>query len=98
VVASGGRRYDEHMSDAVAADRKATEPEVRAHAPEIRRLADELGLATPLLRKDGTLVIHASDRGYRAANRLSAAASGVVGAYVHVITDDVPGAVPVRPL
>jgi hypothetical protein len=30
--------------------------------------------------------------GYKTADRLSATASQIVGAYVHVITDDVPGA------
>lgn len=86
------------MSDAVTADRKATKDEVRVHAADIRRLADELGLALPQVRDDGTLVIHPTDRGYRSANRLSAAASGVVGAYVHVITDDAPGATSLNPL
>lgn len=86
------------MSDAVAADRKATEPEVRTHAAEIRRLARELGLSAPLLRDDGTVVVHPNDSGYHTANQLSAGASAVVGAYVHVITDDVPGATSLRPL
>jgi hypothetical protein len=50
------------MSDALAADRKATRPEVVAHAESLRETA----------------------------NRLSAVVSHVVGAYVHVITDDSP--------
>jgi len=87
-----------HMAEAVVADRKATVAEVRAHAAVIRRLAGELGLATPRVRDDGALVIHSSEPGYQAANRLSAAAGGVVGTYVHVITDDVPGAVSARNL
>ncbi len=86
------------MTDAVAADRKATAAEVAARASEIRTLARELGLVGLRLRGDGALVIHDNARGYRTANRLSAAASGVVGAYVHVITDDVPGAVSTRDL
>lgn len=86
------------MSTAVASDRKATGSEVRAHAAAIRRQAAELGLAAPRVRDDGTVVIHSPDPGYRTANRLSAAASGVVGTYVHVITDDVPGAATARDL
>lgn len=86
------------MSDAVVADRKATSREVSAHAAAVRRLATGLGLGAPRVRDDGTLVIHSSDPGYRAANRLSAAASALVGAYVHVITDDVPGAASAREL
>ncbi|MDQ3640201.1 MAG: hypothetical protein M3450_01715 [Actinomycetota bacterium] len=86
------------MREAVVADRKATGAEVRAHATAIRRLAHELGLAPPRMRDDGTVVIHSSEPGYQTANRISAAASSVVGAYVHVITDDVPGAVSARNL
>jgi hypothetical protein len=37
-------------------------------------------------------MIHSDEPGYKTANWLSAIASQVVGAYVHVITDDVPGA------
>lgn len=86
------------MTEAVVVDRKATGAEVRAHAAAIRRLPHELGLAPPRMRDDGTVVIHSSEPGYQTANRISAAASSVVGAYVHVITDDVPGAVSARNL
>jgi hypothetical protein len=80
------------MSDTVAADRKATWREVRQQAAAIRRLAAEFGLAAPRIRDDGTVVIHSTDPGYHTANRFSAASTRAVGAYVHVITDDVPGA------
>ena len=86
------------MSDAVAADRKATRDEVLSHAAAIRALAADLDLTAPRLRDDGALVIHTTEPGYRTANRLSAAASQVVGTYVHVITDDVPGAAHVQEL
>ncbi len=86
------------MSDAAVADRKATADEVRGHAAVIRRLAADLGLAAPRARDDGTLVIHSDEPGYGAANRLSASASAAVGVYVHVITDDVPGAMSAQPL
>jgi hypothetical protein len=80
------------MSDALAADRKATRPEVVAHAETLRDQAAQLGLSPLRIRDDGTLVIHSEEPGYKSANRLSAIASQVVGAYVHVITDEVPGA------
>jgi hypothetical protein len=80
------------MSDAIAADRKATREEVLGRAEAIRRLALDLGLAGLRLRDDGTVIIHSDEPGYQVANRLSLAASRTVGAYVHVITDDVPGA------
>ncbi len=86
------------MSDALAADRKATREEVLARAPAIRQTALEFGLPPLRLRDDGTVVMHSDEPGYRAANRLSAAASRVVGAYVHVITDDVAGAASAREL
>lgn len=86
------------MSDALAADRKATRDEVRARADVIRRTARDLGLAALRVRDDGTIVIHSDEPGYHTANRLSAEASRVVGAYVHVITDDVPGAASAREL
>jgi hypothetical protein len=80
------------MSDALAADRKATLPEVEAHAKSLHDEAAQLGLSPLRVRDDGTLVIHSDDPGYKTANRLSAIATQMVGAYVHVITDDVPGA------
>jgi hypothetical protein len=86
------------VSDAVAVDRKANADEVRRHAALIRRIATDLGLGPARIRGDGALVIHSDEPGYHGANRLSAAASAVVGAYVHVITDDVPGAVSAKPL
>jgi hypothetical protein len=86
------------MSDALAADRKATREEIVAHADAVRQSATQLGVGRLGLRDDGTLVIHSDDPGYGSANRLSIAASQVVGAYVHVITDDVPGAAAAREL
>ena len=80
------------MSDAPAADRKATRDEVVAHASSLRESVARLGLGSLRIRDDGTLAIHSDDPGYKTANRLSVIAGHVVGAYVHVITDDVPGA------
>lgn len=86
------------MADAAVTEHKADAGQVRAHAIEVGQLADNLGLLPPRLRDDGTVVIHATDAGYRTANRFSARASTIVGAYVHVITDDVPGAASAREL
>jgi hypothetical protein len=86
------------VSDALAADRKATRPEVVAHAESLRERAAQLGVPPLRIRDDGTLVVHSDQPGYKTANRLSAIASQVVGAYVHVITDDVPGAAAAQPL
>jgi hypothetical protein len=80
------------MREVTVADRKATGSEVTAHAAAIRRLAQDLGLGRPRLRDDGAVIVHSDQPGYRSANRLSTAATRVVGAYVHVITDDVSGA------
>ncbi|MDQ6613739.1 MAG: hypothetical protein M3083_03025 [Actinomycetota bacterium] len=79
------------MPRSSVADRKATKDEVQPYAAKIRVLATAGGLSGPRLRDDGTLVVHSDEPGYRAITRLSAAASELVGRYVHVITDDVPG-------
>lgn len=76
------------MSSTAVADRKATEREVRGQAAAIRALVAQLGLGSPRLRPDGTVVVRSTEAGYRAVLRLSAAASDIVGVYVHVITDD----------
>ena len=86
------------MSTVAVSDRKATRDEVVAHAGDIRRLATELDLGEPMLREDGAVVVRSPESGYRLVTRLSAAASVLVGAYVHVITDDAPAAVGLREL
>ena len=80
------------MARAIVADRKATRSEVASHAREIRAVAEELGLERVRVRDDGTVVAHSEEAGYRAVMLLSGAATNLVGTYVHVITDDVPGA------
>ncbi len=79
-------------------DRQATAHEVTAHAAAIRDMASRLGLGPVRLRGDGTVVVHSSEPGYRGVTRLSAAASERLGSYVHVITDDVPGALDTQEL
>ena len=85
-------RYHFGVQRASVADRKATRNEVRVYAAKIRDLATAAGLTRARLRGDGTVVVHSDEAGYRAVTRLSVTASELVGHYVHVITDDVPGA------
>ena len=80
------------VSDALAADGKATREDVVTHASPLRESAARLGVAVYASRDDATLVIHSDDPGYKTASRLSTIAGHLVVAYVHVITDDVPGA------
>lgn len=86
------------MARATTTDRKASVEEVRAHADALRALAAELDVAPVGVRSDGTVVVHAGAPGYRQALEMSARASALVGTYVHVITDDVPGALDARGL
>lgn len=86
------------MANAVVADRRATRDEVLAHADAIRRIAAALALGAPGIRQDGTVVVHSDEPGYHSVNRVSIETSRLVGAYVHVITDDVPGAGDTAPL
>lgn len=86
------------MARATTTDRKASVEEVRKHARELRELAAELGVGPVGVRDDGTVVVHADEPGYRQALDMSERASTLVGCYVHVITDDVPGAADAREL
>lgn len=79
------------MSKATTTDRKASASEVRTHAEEVRRLAKEVGVSEPRLRTDGTVVVRSEQPGYRDVVVLSQRLTDLVGCYVHVITDDVPG-------
>ncbi len=80
------------MMRSVVGDRKAAREEVRAHAEGLRWIAADQGLAEIQLRYDGALIVHDDAPGYHQVNRLALGAAQIVGAYLHVITDDVPGA------
>jgi hypothetical protein len=80
------------MAQAVGVDRKATRSEVIAHADDLRRVAARQGFVDVHIRSDGALIVHDETAGYRLLNRLASSASELVGAYVPVITDNVPGA------
>lgn len=79
-------------------DRKATAAEVRAHADALRVHAATAGVTDLRLFNDGTVVVHSEGPGYREAFNFSFLASESVGCYVHVITDDAPGANGAAPL
>lgn len=85
-------KYHGGVCETIVSDRRASWQEVAARRAELRAEADTCGLTEPRLRKDGAVIVHAPDPGYRLASRFAAAAAGVVGAYVHVLTDDVPAA------
>jgi hypothetical protein len=91
-------RYDDVVPRSTVAQRKATADDVNPHRAAIRRLTADLGLSSPRLRGDGTVIVHSDETGDGAVTRLSVAASEIVGEYVHVITDDVPGALDAREL
>lgn len=73
-------------------DRRADFAEVEKHRHELRRAVDRSALSRPRLRSDGTIIVHSEEPGYREVLRFAAEAANLVGAYVHVITDDVPAA------
>ncbi|MHB8325615.1 MAG: hypothetical protein ACYDHB_14550 [Candidatus Dormibacteria bacterium] len=76
----------------VVADRKAARTEVLGHADMLRRIAADQGFGEIHLRYDGAVIVHDDGPGYHQVNRFAPAAAQIVGAYVHVITDDVAGA------
>lgn len=80
------------MSYTTAAGRVATRDEVIAQRDALRHLADQHGLGGPRLSASGTVVIHTDDSGYRTVRGFATAVSGLVGAWVNVITDDAAAA------
>jgi hypothetical protein len=87
------------VSNLLTADRLATMAEVLAKRVELRSLVERYGFEVAVLTEDGTLILPNAGPSYRRIARLAGEASRLVGAYVQVITDDVPAAsVPTRPL
>jgi alkylated DNA nucleotide flippase Atl1 len=87
------------VSDLLTADRLATTAEVLTKRAELRSLAERYGFEVVALIDDGTLIVPNAGPSYRQIARLAGEASRLVGAYVQIITDDVPAAsVPTRPL
>lgn len=80
------------MPQLMTADRRATLDEVTAKRAELRALASRHRFGEPRLTDNGMIVVHSDAPGYRAVARFAGEASRLVGAYVQVITDDVPAA------
>lgn len=80
------------MTWAIASDRQASRPEVTATAVALRAAAHGTGVTGARVRDDGAIIVHSPDVGYRVIARFAAAAAGIVGSYVPVISDDVPAA------
>lgn len=80
------------MPDVVASDRVASRSEVLAHRAKLAELARASGLSGARADAAGVVIVHSDAPGYAAVRRFAAAASRVVGAWVNVITDDVPAA------
>jgi hypothetical protein len=78
------------MSRVEQVDGTADVQAVRQHRQRLHELAHQNGLTELRVRGDGTLIVHSARPGYRAVVRFASDAADVVGAYVHVITDDVP--------
>jgi hypothetical protein len=74
----------------MTADRRATLDEVSAKRSELRSLASRYGFTQARIAAGGMIVVHSDAPGYRAVARFAGDASRLVGAYVQVITDDVP--------
>ncbi|MGH9065956.1 MAG: hypothetical protein ACRD0J_00290, partial [Acidimicrobiales bacterium] len=66
--------------------------EVVAAREPLRRLAASESLTGARVDPAGTVIVHSEAPGYGPLRRFAAAASGVVGVWVNVITDDVPAA------
>jgi hypothetical protein len=70
---------------------RAPANQVRRARDQLRRTADELGLSNLRLAKDGTLVVHVDDDpSYRQVLKFVTEASRILGAELHVVTDDAP--------
>jgi hypothetical protein len=80
------------MSELMTADRRATADEVASKRGELQALAATHGVGPARLATDGVIIVHSDDAGYRKLARFAGEASRLVGAYVQVITDDLPAA------
>lgn len=71
---------------------RATRDEVIAHRVQLRRMASDEGLSELRVDPAGTVIAHSDAPGYGSLRRFATAASSLVGAWVNVVTDDVPAA------
>jgi len=80
------------MSKTVTPDRVATRAEVLRQRRRLADLAAEYGLGEPRVDERGTVIVRSAEPGYRLLARYATDATRLVGAWVNVITDDVPAA------
>jgi hypothetical protein len=80
------------MAELMTADRRATIDEVTAKRSELRSLALRHGFGEARVAADGMIIVQSDAPGYRPVARFAGEASRVVGAYVQVVTDEVPAA------
>ncbi len=79
--------------------RAATADEVAAKRVELRALASRHRFAAIDVAGDGMIIVRTDAPGYRDLARFAGEAARLVGAYVQVVTDDVPAAsAPTKPL
>jgi hypothetical protein len=80
------------MPDVTSTDRLASRAEVLEHRERLADLARANGLTEVRADAAGVVIVHSEAPGYASVRRFAAAASSVVGAWVNVVTDDVPAA------
>lgn len=80
------------MPSTTTSDLCATRDQVLAHRAQLRQMASEEGLSRLRVDVAGTVIAHTNAPGYGPLRRFATAASGLVGAWVNVVTDDVPAA------
>lgn len=80
------------MPSTTTSDLSATRDQVLAHRAQLRQMASEEGLSKLRVDVAGTVIAHTDAPGYGPLRRFATAASGLVGAWVNVVTDDVPAA------
>lgn len=80
------------MSKTVTPDRVATRAEVLRQRRRLADLAADYGLGQPRVDGRGTVIVQSDEPGYRLLARYATDATRLVGAWVNVITDDVPAA------
>lgn len=80
------------MSGTVLNDRLATRDEIVKLRGQLRELAASEKLSDVRVDATGTVIVHSEALGYGPLRRFATAASSRIGAWVNVITDDVPAA------
>lgn len=80
------------MASTTISDRTATRQEVLGARKRLGELAAVERLSAVRVDIAGTVIVHSEAAGYGPVRRFATSASNEVGAWVNVITDDVPAA------